>query len=111
MKRFLAIATLVLMLVNYTGFEFCIDYCCDQIESIHLGASHDPCHDNSCHAGVKGSCCDTDEVRLEQQLLEFTKVTVPVMEPIPMPLEFISVFTGILPEAPPNLFPHYANMF
>lgn len=55
-----------------TGFEFCIDYCCDQIESIHIGEAEDSCHLGGCSNNMPEDCCSSEEVEFEQYLMDFT---------------------------------------
>lgn len=76
MKRILAITLLFTLLLNYTGLDLCVDYCCDKIESIHLGfTEEDECHLGDCQES-SSACCDSETVHIAPSHFDYTGVSI-----------------------------------
>ena len=88
LKRIVSIALLFNLLLNYTGVDLCVDYCCDKIESIHLGfTEEDDCHIGDCKE-VTSSCCDSEIVHIAPVHMDYTNVSI-------VKLNHASAYTGI----------------
>lgn len=87
MRKALSILLIFVLGVTYTGAEICVDFCSDQIESIHFfGDDDDACHEKAC-CDTKEDCCESSHLDIEQQLLNYVLTSV----------ESISVFVIDLP--------------
>lgn len=77
MKRITAIAVLFSLVFSFTGVQLCVDFCGDTIESIHFGEdeSEEVCHLGDCASMPVSDCCDSEQIQIEPQLLDFTSTT------------------------------------
>ena len=74
MKRITAILVLLALVCNYTGVQLCVDFCCDSIEAIHFGEEEKNafCHLDNCGPMSDSDCCDSEQIQVAPQLLDFT---------------------------------------
>ncbi|MFT5724592.1 MAG: hypothetical protein ACI9JN_001711 [Bacteroidia bacterium] len=87
MKKIIAIVVLFNLLSSFTGIQFCIDYCGNTIESIHFGEDEPAaCHTDACCFSEVQDCCDSDQIQIEAQHLDFTMSSLPMTH---MPVVFI----------------------
>lgn len=77
MKRITAIIVLFSLVFSYTGVQLCIDFCGDTIEGIHFGEDETDavCHLGDCASVPLTDCCDSEQIQIEPQLLDFTPTT------------------------------------
>ncbi len=64
------------MVFNYTGFELCLDFCENQLESIHFGEDEvASCHIDDCCSLPASDCCDSEQIEIEPQQFDYILTT------------------------------------
>ncbi|MCB9261818.1 MAG: hypothetical protein H6607_05530 [Flavobacteriales bacterium] len=108
MKKFISIFSIIILFQSFSGFQICIDYCCEQIKSIHFSESQNHQSDGCC-SEKESSCCTEQTVVKEQILLDYT-FSCSVQLPCNFFLNELPDYSIVLPTVFENIISYNTNI-